>query len=192
MIGRIRGTLLEKNPPEILVDVHGVGYEINVPMSTFYNLPDVGQEVTLLTHFIVREDAQLLYGFGTAKERGAFRQLIKISGIGPRIALAVLSGMTVDALAQAVSKQESALLTRVPGIGKKTAERLVLELKGKISADLDGVTLAAAPGDNRADVVAALVALGYSDREATAAAKKLSPDVSVSAGIREALKSIAH
>lgn len=192
MIGRIRGTLLEKNPPEILVDVHGVGYEINVPMSTFYNLPDVGQEVTLLTHFIVREDAQLLYGFSTAKERAAFRQLIKISGIGPRIALAVLSGMTVDALAQAVSKQESALLTRVPGIGKKTAERLVLELKGKISADLDGVTLAAAPGDNRADVVAALVALGYSDREATAAAKKLSPDVSVSAGIREALKSMAH
>lgn len=192
MIGRIRGTLLEKNPPEILVDVHGVGYEINVPMSTFYNLPDVGQEVTLLTHFIVREDAQLLYGFGTVKERAAFRQLIKISGIGARTALAVLSGMTVDALAQAVSKQESALLTRVPGIGKKTAERLVLELKGKISADLDGVTLAAAPGDNRADVVAALVALGYSDREATAAAKKLSPDVSVSAGIREALKSMAH
>ncbi len=192
MIGRIRGALLEKNPPEILVDVHGVGYEINVPMSTFYNLPDVGQEVTLLTHFIVREDAQLLYGFGTTKERAAFRQLIKISGIGARIALAVLSGMTVDALAQAVSKQESALLTRVPGIGKKTAERLVLELKGKISADLDGVTLAAAPGDNRADVVAALVALGYSDREATAAAKKLSPDVSVSAGIREALKSMAH
>jgi Holliday junction DNA helicase RuvA len=201
MIGRIRGTLLEKNPPEILVDVHGVGYEINVPMSTFYNLPDVGQEVTLLTHFIVREDAQLLYGFGTAKERAAFRQLIKISGIGARIALAVLSGMTVDALAQAVSKQESALLTRVPGIGKKTAERLVLELKGKISADLDGVTLALEstpltkflyPGDNRADVVAALVALGYSDREATAAAKKLSPDVSVSAGIREALKSMAH
>lgn len=192
MIGRIRGTLLEKNPPEILVDVHGVGYEINVPMSTFYNLPDVGQEVTLLTHFIVREDAQLLYGFGTTKERAAFRQLIKISGIGARTALAVLSGMTVDALAQAVAKQESSLLTRVPGIGKKTAERLVLELKGKICADLDGVTLAAAPGDNRADVVAALVALGYSDREATAAAKRLAPDVNVSAGIREALKSMAH
>lgn len=192
MIGRIRGTLLEKNPPEILVDVHGVGYEINVPMSTFYNLPDVGQEITLLTHFIVREDAQLLYGFGTAKELAAFRQLIKISGIGARTALAVLSGMTVDALAQAVAKQESSLLTRVPGIGKKTAERLVLELKGKICADLDGVTLAAAPGDNRADVVAALVALGYSDREATAAAKRLAPDISVSAGIREALKSMAH
>ena len=192
MIGRIQGKLLEKNPPQILVDVHGVGYEIDVPMSTFYNLPDIGHEIVLLTHFVVREDAQLLYGFATAKERSAFRQLIKISGIGARTALAVLSGMTVDALAQAVAKQESSLLTRVPGIGKKTAERLVLELKGKICADLDGVTLAAAPGDNRADVVAALVALGYSDREATAAAKRLAPDVNVSAGIREALKSMAH
>lgn len=192
MIGRIQGKLLEKNPPQILVDVHGVGYEIDVPMSTFYNLPDVGQEVTLLTHFIVREDAQLLYGFGTAKERSAFRQLIKISGIGARTALAVLSGMSVDSLAQAVAKQESALLTRVPGIGKKTAERLVLELKGKISADLDGVNLGVEPGDNRADVVAALVALGYSDREANAAAKKLPADISVSAGIREALKSMSH
>lgn len=192
MIGRIQGTLLEKNPPQILVDVHGVGYEIDVPMSTFYNLPDVGQQVTLLTHFVVREDAQLLYGFGTAKERAAFRQLIKISGIGARTALAVLSGMSVEALAQAVAQQESALLTRVPGVGKKTAERLVLELKGKISADTEGLTLSAAPGDNRADVAAALTALGYSEREANAAAKKLAPDVSVSAGIREALKSLAR
>ncbi len=192
MIGRIQGKLLEKNPPQILVDVHGVGYEIDVPMSTFYNLPDIGHEIVLLTHFVVREDAQLLYGFATAKERSAFRQLIKISGIGARTALAVLSGMTVDALAQAVAQQESALLTRVPGIGKKTAERLVLELRGKITADLEGVTLAAGPGDNRADVVAALVALGYSEREANAAAKKLAPDVSVSAGIREALKSLAR
>lgn len=192
MIGRIQGKLLEKNPPQILVDVHGVGYEIDVPMSTFFNLPDIGHEIVLLTHFVVREDAQLLYGFATAKERSAFRQLIKISGIGARTALAVLSGMTVDALAQAVAQQESALLTRVPGIGKKTAERLVLELRGKITADLEGVTLAAGPGDNRADVVAALVALGYSEREANAAAKKLAPDVSVSAGIREALKSLAR
>ena len=192
MIGRIQGTLLEKNPPQILVDVHGVGYEIDVPMSTLYNLPDVGQQVTLLTHFVVREDAQLLYGFGTAKERAAFRQLIKISSIGARTALAVLSGMSVEALAQAVAQQESALLTRVPGIGKKTAERLVLELKGKISADTEGLTLSAAPGDNRADVAAALTALGYSEREANAAAKKLAPDVSVSAGIREALKSLAR
>lgn len=192
MIGRIQGKLLEKNPPQILVDVHGVGYEIDVPMSTFYNLPDIGHEIVLLTHFVVREDAQLLYGFATAKERSAFRQLIKISGIGARTALAVLSGMTADALAQAVAQQESALLTRVPGIGKKTAERLVLELRGKITADLEGVTLAAGPGDNRADVVAALVALGYSEREANAAAKKLAPDVSVSVGIREALKSLAR
>ncbi len=192
MIGRIQGKLLEKNPPQILVDVHGVGYEIDVPMSTFYNLPDIGHEIVLLTHFVVREDAQLLYGFATAKERSAFRQLIKISGIGARTALAVLSGMTADALAQAVAQQESALLTRVPGIGKKTAERLVLELRGKITADLEGVTLAAGPGDNRADVVAALVALGYSERKANAAAKKLAPDVSVSAGIREALKSLAR
>lgn len=192
MIGRIQGKLLEKNPPQILVDVHGVGYEIDVPMSTFYNLPDIGHEIVLLTHFVVREDAQLLYGFATAKERSAFRLLIKISGIGARTALAVLSGMTADALAQAVAQQESALLTRVPGIGKKTAERLVLELRGKITADLEGVTLAAGPGDNRADVVAALVALGYSEREANAAAKKLAPDVSVSAGIREALKSLAR
>lgn len=192
MIGRIHGKLLEKNPPQILVDVHGVGYEIDVPMSTFYNLPDIGQEVTLLTHFVVREDAQLLYGFASAKERATFRQLIKISGIGARTALAVLSGMSVEALAQAVSQQESAILTRVPGIGKKTAERLVLELKGKLGADLDGVTLVAAPGDNRADVAAALTALGYSDREANAAAKKLPADISVSDGIREALKSMAR
>lgn len=192
MIGRIQGKLLEKKPPQILVDVHGVGYEIDVPMSTFYNLPDIGQEVTLLTHFVVREDAQLLYGFASAKERATFRQLIKISGIGARTALAVLSGMSVEALAQAVSQQESAILTRVPGIGKKTAERLVLELKGKLGADLDGVTLVAAPGDNRADVAAALTALGYSDREANAAAKKLPADISVSDGIREALKSMAR
>ena len=192
MIGRIQGKLLEKNPPQILVDVHGVGYEIDVPMSTFYNLPDIGQEVTLLTHFVVRKDAQLLYGFASAKERATFRQLIKISGIGARTALAVLSGMSVEALAQAVSQQESAILTRVPGIGKKTAERLVLELKGKLGADLDGVTLVAAPGDNRADVAAALTALGYSDREANAAAKKLPADISVSDGIREALKSMAR
>ena len=192
MIGRIQGKLLEKNPPQILVDVHGVGYEIDVPMSTFYNLPDIGQEVTLLTHFVVREDAQLLYGFASAKERATFRQLIKISGIGARTALAVLSGMSLEALAQAVSQQESAILTRVPGIGKKTAERLVLELKGKLGADLDGVTLVAAPGDNRADVAAALTALGYSDREANAAAKKLPADISVSDGIREALKSMAR
>lgn len=191
MIGRIQGRLLEKNPPQILVDVHGVGYEIDVPMSSFYNLPDVGGEVTLLTHFVVREDAQLLYGFLTAGEREAFRLLIRISGIGARTALSILSGMSVEMLAQAISMQDTAMLTRVPGIGKKTAERLVLELKGKIGADLTGVTLGTTENDARTDVVSALIALGYSEREALAAAKRLPEDISVSDGIREALKSMS-
>lgn len=190
MIGRIEGRLIEKNPPQVLVDVHGVGYEIDVPMSTFYNLPAVGQTVVLLTHFVVREDAQLLYGFATAKERSVFRILIKISGVGARTALAILSGMSVESLAQAVSMQDTAMLTRVPGIGKKTAERLVLELKGKLGADLTGPALGTTPNDARSDVAAALVALGYSEKEALAAAKRLPEDISVNDGIREALKSI--
>lgn len=190
MIGRIEGRLIEKNPPQVLVDVHGVGYEIDVPMSTLYNLPAVGQNVVLLTHFVVREDAQLLYGFATAKERSAFRILIKISGVGARTALAILSGMSVEALAQAVSAQNSAMLTRIPGIGKKTAERLVLELKGKLGADLSGPALGTKPNDARNDVAAALVALGYSEKEALAAAQRLPEDISVNDGIREALKSI--
>lgn len=185
MIGRIAGRLLEKNPPMILVDVHGVGYEIAVPMSTFYNLPEVGAETVLLTHFIVREDAQLLYGFLTAAERSAFRELIKVSGIGPRTALSVLSGLSVEALTQALTAQDSAMLTRIPGIGKKTAERLVLELKGKL-----GGALTPAAG-SKADIVSALVALGYSEREAAAAARKLPEDISVSDGIREALRGMA-
>lgn len=190
MIGRIEGRLIEKNPPQVLVDVHGVGYEIDVPMSTFYNLPAVGQNVVLLTHFIVREDAQLLYGFATAKERSVFRILIKITGIGARTALAILSGMSVESLAQAVSMQDTAMLTRIPGIGKKTAERLALELKGKLGADLTGPALGTSPNDARSDVAAALVALGYSEKEALAAAKKLPEDISVNDGIREALKSV--
>ncbi|MDY6010134.1 MAG: Holliday junction branch migration protein RuvA [Duodenibacillus sp.] len=189
MIGRIQGILLEKNPPHILVDVHGVGYDIDVPMSTLYNLPEVGREVTLLTHFIVREDAQLLYGFLTSREREVFRLLIKISGIGARTALSILSGMDVDMLAKAISMQDAAMLTRIPGIGKKTAERLVLELKGKLGADLTGPALGAA-NDERTDVAAALVALGYSDKEALAAAKRLPEGISVTDGIREALKSL--
>lgn len=191
MIGRIAGKLLEKNPPLILVDVHGVGYEISVPMSTFYNLPDVGKDVVLLTQFIVREDAQLLYGFLTAAERSAFRELIKVSGIGARTALSVLSGLSVDALCQAVTQQDTAALTRVPGIGKKTAERLVLELKGKLGADLGGAVSAAAGATSaKSDVISALIALGYSEREASAAVRKLPDDISVSDGIREALKGI--
>ena len=136
MIGRLSGLLLDKNPAQLIVDCNGVGYEVGVPMSTFYNLPATGERVTLLTHMVVREDAQLLYGFGTTQERELFRELIKISGIGARTALAILSGMSVNDLAQAVTLQEVGRLTRIPGIGKKTGERLLLELKGKLGAEL--------------------------------------------------------
>jgi Holliday junction DNA helicase RuvA len=191
MIGKLTGTLGDKNPPQVVVDCNGVGYEVDVPMSTFYNLPGVGERVTLLTHFVVREDAQLLYGFGSAGERDAFRQLIKIAGVGPRTALSVLSGMTVADIAQAVTAQDSGRLIKVPGIGKKTAERLLLELKGKIGADL-GLPGAVPASDEGADIVQALVALGYSDKEAAAALKSLPKDVGVSEGIRLALKALAR
>ena len=190
MIGKLTGTLLEKNPPQILVDCHGVGYEVDVPMSTFYNLPAVGEKVALLTHFVVREDAQILYGFGTSAEREAFRQLIKISGVGPRIALAVLSGLNATELAQAVASQDTGRLVKVPGIGKKTAERLLLELKGKLAPALVLPGQAAA-SDAQADILQALMALGYSDKEAQAALKALPADVSVSDGIKQALKALA-
>ncbi len=190
MIGRLSGSLLEKNPPQILVDCNGVGYEVQVSMSTFYNLPGLGEKVALLTHFVVREDAQLLYGFGTAVEREAFRELIKISGVGPRTALAVLSGMSVGELAQAVSLQEAGRLVKVPGIGKKTAERLLLELKGKLGADM-GAPHAQPGSDTQTDILQALLALGYSDKEAAAALKALPRDVGVSEGIKLALKALA-
>ena len=190
MIGKLTGVLGEKNPPEVLVECGGVGYEVLVPMSTYYNLPARGEPVSLLTHFVVREDAQLLYGFATATERESFRQLIKISGVGPRTALAVLSGMTVADLAHAVTAQEAGRLVKVPGIGKKTAERLLLELKGKLGADI-GVAAGAAAG-NHGDILQALVALGYSDKEATAALKALPADVSVSDGIKMALKALSR
>lgn len=190
MIGRLSGQLAAKHPPQVLVDVQGVGYEVDVPMSTFYNLPAPGERVVLLTHLVVREDAHLLFGFLTAEERATFRQLLKISGVGPRMALAILSGLSVAELAQAVSLQESGRLVKVPGVGKKTAERLLLELKGKLGVDLP---VAAAPGsDAHADVAQALVALGYSDREAAAAIKALPADVSVSEGIKQALKALAR
>jgi Holliday junction DNA helicase RuvA len=192
MIGRIAGTLLEKNPPEVLVQAGGVGYEINVPMSTFYNLPAVGQAVTLLTHLVVREDAHQLFGFLTAAERQAFRQLIRIAGVGSRTALAVLSGLSVGELAQAVVLQESGRLTKIPGIGKKTAERLLLELKGKLGAALEGVAGGAAPAaEGSTDVLRALLALGYSEKEAAAAVRQLPAGAGVSDGIRMALKSLA-
>ncbi len=190
MIGKLTGTLLEKNPPEVLVDCAGVGYEVQVPMSTFYNLPAVGQQVSLLTQFIVREDAQLLYGFGSATERAAFRELIKISGVGPRTALAILSGMGVQDLAQAITLQEAGRLVKVPGIGKKTAERLLLELKGKLGADMGGAQ-AHATSEAQADILQALLALGYNDKEAAAALKALPGDVGVSEGIKLALKALA-
>ncbi|MEG0114630.1 MAG: Holliday junction branch migration protein RuvA [Comamonas sp.] len=189
MIGRLSGTLVEKNPPEVLVDCHGVGYEVQVPMSTFYNLPAVGDTITLLTQFIVREDAQLLYGFGSAQERQTFRELIKIIGVGPRTALSILSGMGVTDLAQAVSLQEAGRLVKVPGIGKKTAERLLLELKGKLGADMGA--RAAASSDAQVDILQALVALGYSDKDAAAALKLLPADISVTDGIKQALKALA-
>jgi Holliday junction DNA helicase RuvA len=191
MIGRLSGTLLEKNPPQLLLDVQGVAYEVDVPMSTFYNLPANGQRVTLFTHLVVREDAHLLYGFGTENERRAFRQLVKISGIGPRIALSVLSGLSVAELAQAVTLQESGRLTKIPGIGKKTAERLLLELKDKLGADLTtAVGVHRAPPAS-SDILHALLSLGYSDKEAVAAVKQLPEGLAVADGIRQALKLLA-
>jgi len=191
VIGRLVGTLVDKRPPALLLDVGGVGYEIDAPMSTFYGLPALGERVTLLTHLLVREDAQQLYGFATAAERNAFRALIRISGVGARTALSVLSGMSVDDLAQAVSLQQSAPLTRVPGIGSKTAQRLLLELKGKLGAALEGVGAAAAAGDALTDILQALAALGYNEREAAVAVKAVPAGTGVSEGIRIALQSLA-
>lgn len=188
MIGRLTGLLLEKNPPQILLDVQGVAYEVDVPMSTFYNLPGLNEKVVLHTHLVVREDAHLLFGFGTPDERVAFRQLLKISGVGPRLALAVLSGLSMAELADAVARKEAGRLTKIPGVGKKTAERLLLELQGKFAAAaMAGAAagVAAAAGD---DVVNALLALGYSEKEASWAAKQLPADAGVSDGIRQALK----
>ena len=187
MIGRLSGILLEKNPPQVLLDVQGVGYEIDVPMSTFYNLPGLGEKITLLTHFAVREDGHFLYGFATDAERFAFRQLLKVSGIGARTALSVLSGLSVGDLAQAVARQEIGRLVKIPGIGKKTAERLLLELRGKLADALPSTALPAVE-DYQHDILNALLALGYNDREASAALKQLPAGLSTSDGIRQALK----
>jgi Holliday junction DNA helicase RuvA len=191
VIGRLAGVLVEKHPPTLLVDAGGVGYEVDVPMSTFYGLPALGERVTLLTHLVVREDAQQLFGFATHAERNAFRALIKISGVGARTALAVLSGLSVEELAQAVTRQDAATLKRLPGIGQKTAERLLLELKGKLGAGFEAATSAADSPDAAGDVLRALLALGYSEREAAAAARQVPPGTGVSDGIRIALKSLA-
>ena len=188
MIGRIQGILVSVHPPRLLIDCQGVGYEIDVPMSTLYQLPETNQKITLLTHFQVREDAQQLFGFATETEREAFRQLIKISGVGSRTALAVLSGMSVNELAHAIAMQEAGRLTQVPGIGKKTAERLCLELKGKLAPDL-GITGGKPQAiEASSEVLQALLALGYSEKEALLALKQIPPDSTVSDGIRMGLK----
>jgi len=187
LIGRICGKLAAKHPPQILVDVGGVGYEISVPMSTLYQLPATGSEVVLLTHLIVREDAHLLYGFATEQERHLFRQLLKITGVGARTALAVLSGMSVADLHHAVGSQDSGRLTKIPGIGKKTAERLLLELRDKL--DISVIMSSTTPGARDAsDIANALVALGYNDKEIAWAVKQLPSEGSVTEGIRQALK----
>jgi holliday junction DNA helicase RuvA len=186
MIGRIVGMLVARHPPQILVQVHGVGYEIDVPMSTFYNLPAAGTEVTLHTHLVVREDAHQLFGFATEQERQVFRQLIRISGVGARTALSLLSGLSVVDLQRAVVEQDGGRLTKIPGIGKKTAERLLLELRDKLDIPVTFTT--ASGGERASDIGNALLALGYNDREVSWATKQLPPDVAVAEGIRQALK----
>ena len=188
MIGRLNGILLEKTPPLVLIDCNGVGYECEVPMSTFYNLPAVGEKVMMLTHFVVREDAQLLYGFGSSQERATFRQLLKVNGIGAKSALSILSGLSIDELVQAVALQETTMLTRVPGVGKKTAERLLLELKDKFTIDGVAMMNANQPKSASSDVLNALLALGYNEREALAAVKQLPAETAVADGIRQSLK----
>ena len=190
MIGRLNGIVAAKTPPQVLLDVQGVGYEVDVPMSSFFNLPALGERVVLLTHFVVREDAQILFGFLTEPERSTFKELVKISGVGPRTALGILSGLSVTELAQAVTRQDGARLIKVPGIGKKTAERLLLELKGKLGAELP--SQAGAASDAQADIAQALQALGYNERDAQAALKALPPGVGVSEGIKQALKALSR
>ena len=188
MIGRLFGILLEKNPPQILLDVQGVAYELDVPMSTFYNLPVLHEKVMLHTQLIVREDAHLLYGFLSNEERVAFRQLLKISGVGPKLALSVLSGLSLNDLALAVVNKEAGRLTKIPGVGKKTDERLLLELQGKFTISSSHATSGVAPAKSGSDILNALLALGYNEKEANWAAQQLAEDTSVSDGIRQALK----
>ncbi len=191
MIGRIQGTLISISAPKLLIDCNGLGYEVDVPMSTLYQLPSTGQNITLLTHFHVREDQQQLFGFASEAERQAFRSLIKISGVGARTALAVLSGMSVNELIQAIAVQEPGALTRIPGIGKKTAERLLLELKGKLAPDLGAGNGSATQLDAASEIIQALLTLGYSDKEARLAVQQIPKDTTVSDGIKLALKSLS-
>ena len=190
MIARLNGTLIEKSPPQVILDCNGVGYEVEVPMSTFYNLPEIGSKIQLLIHFVVREDAQLLYGFGSEQEKSTFKQLLKVNGIGAKSALSILSGVSIDDLVEAVNRQEVGMLTRVPGIGKKTAERLLLELKDKF-AITGSTTTISLPKSASYDVLNALIALGYNEREASAAVKLLPKEITVAEGIKQALKSLS-
>ncbi len=190
MIARLNGTLIDKSPPQVIVDCNGVGYEVEVPMSTFYNLPEIGKQIQLLIHFVVREDAQLLYGFGSEQEKSTFKQLLKVNGIGAKSALSILSGVAIDDLVEAVNRQEVGMLTRIPGIGKKTAERLLLELKDKFLVT-GSATTTSLPKTASYDVLNALIALGYNEREAGAAVKLLPKEVTVADGIKQALKSLS-
>jgi holliday junction DNA helicase RuvA len=190
MIARLNGLLIEKSPPTIVLDCGGVGYEVEVPMSTFYNLPEVGAKIQLLTYMVVREDAQLLYGFGSEQEKSTFKQLLKVNGIGAKSALSILSGVSIDDLVHAVSNQDVAMLTRVPGVGKKTAERLLLELKDKFSV-MGSVTTTTQPKSASHDILNALITLGYNEREAVMAVKLLDKDIGVAEGIKQALKSLS-
>lgn len=188
MIGRITGILLEKHPPQVLLDVQGIGYEIDVPMSTFYDLPATGVQATLYTHLLIREDVHLLFGFATESERQTFRQLIKITGVGARTALALLSGLSVTDLYRAVGEQDSTRLIRVPGIGKKTAERLLLELRDKLGTTGTDLNQSSPKRTNDSDILNALLSLGYNDREAGWAIKQTASNATVSDGIRQALQ----
>lgn len=190
MIAKLSGILIEKAPPLVVIDCQGVGYEVEVPMSTFYGLPELGQKVQLLTHFVVREDAQLLYGFATTQEKQTFRQLLKVNGIGAKSALAILSGVSLDDLMMAVSQQEVAVLTQIPGVGKKTAERLLLELKDKFA--LSDLSPANAAPSNTQDILNALLALGYNEREVVKVVKTLDKELDVSEGIKQALQLLSN
>ena len=197
MIGFLRGRLAAKHPPQLVVDVGGVGYELEAPMSTFYGLPALGAEVQLHTHLVVREDAHVLFGFGTERERSLFRELIKVSGVGPRIALAILSGVTVDQFHRCIEAQDVASLVRVPGIGRKTAERLVIEMRDRLKAlagpaFVPGGVPATGPAGAQAEAFAALVALGYKPPEVTRLLQKVDPAVTTTEElIRHALRAAA-
>ena len=192
MISRLTGKLIEKQPPQIVIDVNGVAYEADVSMQTFYNLPPLNETVQLYTQLVVREDAHLLFGFGTATERATFRQLVKVSGIGAKTALGILSAMTADELAQAVAQEDVKRLSSAPGIGKKTAERMILELRGKLSGGTvsDGLFAQPQAADETDDIIGTLLALGYSDREARAAVKGIASGTEVGEGVRLALKNL--